>query len=203
MKVLDYGAGPVIASTISAATKASEIILADYIEDNCFSLRQWLNCDSQAFDWSPYFSYVVETLEEKNDLDGKVRQQQVRGLVKAVVHCDITQDPPIEECHNQLYDVVMCSLVIEGASSTEDDYCSNIKRLGTLVKLGGKIFYYGVENKVGYYTIGDRNFPNVHIDHHFSLRAFENAGFNVSIKHAPVWDSNHQFFYIDGTKNSP
>ena len=127
VKVLDYGAGPVIASTISAATKASEIILADYIEHNCFSLRQWLNCDPQAFDWSPYISYVVETLEEKNDLDGKVRQQQVRGLVKAVVHCDITQDPPIEEGHNQLYDVVMCSLVVEGASSTEDDYCSNNK----------------------------------------------------------------------------
>ena len=53
VKVLDFGAGPVMLSTISAATKASEIVLADYSEANLASLRQWLQNDLQAFDWSP------------------------------------------------------------------------------------------------------------------------------------------------------
>ena len=51
--VLDYGAGPVIMSTISAATKASEIVLSDYTDSNRIALRQWLDGERAAFDWSP------------------------------------------------------------------------------------------------------------------------------------------------------
>ena len=40
---------------ISAAPKASEIILADYAEPNREYLKRWLAKDPSAQDWSPYF----------------------------------------------------------------------------------------------------------------------------------------------------
>ena len=63
LKVLDYGSGPVIVATISAATKASEIVLSDYLDKNRKALQQWLDGDCAAFDWSPHFRFVVRDLE--------------------------------------------------------------------------------------------------------------------------------------------
>ena len=65
IKVLDYGSGPSILATISAASKASEIVLSDYTERNRDAINQWLKKDAEAVDWSPHFSYVVEKLEKR------------------------------------------------------------------------------------------------------------------------------------------
>ena len=132
LKVLDYGSGPVILGAISAATKASEIVLSDYMDKNRKALQQWLDGDPSALDWSPYFTFVVRDLEGKGEQEVAERQELVRKLVKAVVHCDITQDPPIERGYDQLYDVVISSLVLEGASDTVDEYASNASKLGQL-----------------------------------------------------------------------
>ena len=203
MKVLDFGAGPTIVLAISSATKASEIVLADYCEKNRTFINGWLNYEADAFDWSPYFAYVIQELEGKGEKEAKEREQIVRKLIKTVVPCDINNLPPIEQGYDTLYDVVMCSLVIEGASKTIEEYHRNIARLGHLVKPGGSIFYFGVENKIGYYTVGERNFPNVHVTDELALTAFRNAGFHdLSLKQCHVGESNYYIFrFIIGTRN--
>ena len=76
------------------------------------ALHQWLAGDREAFDWSPYFGYVVKELEGNGEEEVAKRQTLVRNLVKAVVKCDLTQDPPIEPGYEQPYDVVMSSFCI-------------------------------------------------------------------------------------------
>ena len=142
LRVLDYGSGPTIRTTISAATKASEIVLSDYAEDCRKVLRQWLEKHPDAFDWSPYFSiddfsHVVKDLEGKGEKEVEERQEEVRRLVKAVVHCDLTQDPPIERGYDQQYDVVMSSLCIDAVAGTREEYVQGVKKLAKLVKPGG------------------------------------------------------------------
>ena len=39
--------------------------MSDYVPANREALRQWLHRDSAAFNWSPYFDYVVRGLEGK------------------------------------------------------------------------------------------------------------------------------------------
>ena len=56
LRVLDYGSGPVL---LSASTKASEIVLSDYVEKNCEVLRQWLERDPASFDWLPSFKFKI------------------------------------------------------------------------------------------------------------------------------------------------
>ena len=60
MKILDYGCGPSLPNSISAASKASEIVLADYAVSNREHLQKWVDRDSSARDWTPY---IVQTLE--------------------------------------------------------------------------------------------------------------------------------------------
>ena len=201
VKVLEYGAGPVISSTISAATKASEIVLADYTKNNLKCLQQWLNDEPGAPDWSPHFTYVVQELEGKVKQDVEERQRKVRNLVKAVVHCNINEIPPIEKGFDDNYDIVLCSLVLDATASTLDEYRSNVSRLSQLVKPGGSLFYYGVENKRGFYTVGDRNFPSLCVSDELVVKAFHDAGFhNVSVTHAPHSLPDKSYRFIKGIR---
>ena len=204
VKVLDYGAGPITLGSISAAAKASEIVLADYSANNRKALRQWLDGDAAAFDWTPHVTYAVRKLEGGAD-EGAVerRQERVRQLVKDVVHCDIMQDPPIANGYDQQYDVVISSLVMEGTSSTNDEYFSNMARLGKLVKPGGMLLYYGVENKQGYYLIGDNQLPNFHATVECALNGLKAAGFrDLSVEiFEPSRNTSCVFRFIKGRRN--
>ena len=193
--VLDYGAGPVM---ISAATKASEIVLCDYTENNRKALCQWLKGDLDAFDWSPHFSYVVRDLEGRGEQEVKERQEHVRKLVEAVVHCDINKDPLIDPDYNKGYDVVISSLVMEGASRNRTEFQTNISKLSSLIKPGGTILYYGIDNQLGYYSIGDRYFPNVIVTSEFAVSAFKRAGFTdlTLDKYTSIHNPNHVFRFI-------
>ena len=177
LRILDYGTGPAILTTISAATKASEIVLSDYSEVCRIALYQWLAGDSEAFDWSPYFSYVVKELEGNGEGNGDEevakRQTLVRNLVKAVVKCDLTQNSPIEPGYEQPYDVVISSLCIEAVIKSKDEYQPMLEKLVSLVKPGGHLLLYGVESQggSGYYVVGDETFSSVGRSLKFALHA--------------------------------
>ena len=94
---------------------ATEVVLAEYSEKACSSLRLWLDKDPKAFNWSPYVNYMVETVEGGTIQDVEEREKRLRSIVKAVVHCDITQDIPIEKGYEGPYDVVMSILCISNA----------------------------------------------------------------------------------------
>ena len=123
MKVLDYGAGPLLIPSIAAASKASEIVLADYAENNCKVLREWLDGDPAAYDWTPHFNYVVRDLEGKGGEEVALRQERVRNIAKAVVHCDLTQDPIIDSDYDGPYDVVISSLLYQKIMSSMLSLC--------------------------------------------------------------------------------
>ena len=201
-KVLDYGAGPVVFYCTSAAEKASEIILAEFSERNRECLNQWLAGDTDAFDWTPYFRFVVKELEGKDEKDIKEREEEIRTKVKAVVHCDINKDPPIEPEYNDLYDVVTTSFVMEGLSSDPDDYQRKIARIGKLVKPRGLLLVYGVQNTLNYVPIGHRKFPNIHVTYEFAMKAMESGGFHdVSID--TLYENEHRDYrLLKGTRNS-
>ena len=177
LEVLDYGSGPCLLGTISAATKASKIILSDYSDANCHALRQWLIKDPMPFDWSPHFNYVVQELEGKEELEVSKRQDLVRSIVDNVVHCDLTKDPPIEQGYNHFYDVVISSFVIEAVAQTIDEYGLLVSRLGKLVKPGGLLLIYGVEHS-NFYTFGNLTFWDISINADNTVAAMKDAGFN-------------------------
>lgn len=200
VRVLDYGAGPHISSVISAAGKASEIVLAEFLDQNRAQLNFWLQSDENSFDWSTYFTYVVEELEGRDKAVVKEREYKVRQLVKAVVHCDITQDPPIELGYDGYYDVVISSLVLESASNSPEDYNSNFSRLCKLVAPGGSLFLYGVENETRYYSIGCKNYPNAYITNNFALKVVKDSGLFSNVTLSTLDCGDRVFRFIRGTR---
>ena len=215
LSYLDFGCGPSFHLTITAATKASEIVLCDYSESNRKALRRWLDKEPDAYDWSSYFSYVVQELEGKGPEEVEKRQDLVRQLVKAVVHCDITQDPPIEKGYDRQYDVVMTSLCLSVSSRTPEDFRNGIARLGKLVKPGGMLMVYDSERESvqqRLYRVGEAEFLQLDVTQDFAKTALIEAGFtDVAVQKASDRVLREElsrsvvpisFFFLQGKKQS-
>ena len=184
LKVLDYGCGPVIANVISAASLASEIVLAEYTEEGRTALRRWLNRDPSSFNWSPHFKYVVQTLEGKSFEDAAEREERVRRVVKAVVRCDVTQDPPIQKGYEGPYDIVICCLCLSNACRTKVDYLNAVSKIATLLKLGGVLLLSTIESEnldgsLEVYTCGtNKHYHALRLNQVFVLETLEQVGFD-------------------------
>ena len=158
LKVLEYGCGPVPVYMCSAPRYASEIVFADYTKANRDILRKWLDNEPGCPDYTPIFKYVIQDIEGLQDGDSldvavSQRQDDLRSLVKAVVHCDITQDTPIEPGYEGPYDVIYTSLCITVASTSVQEYSNNVQRLSKLLKPGGKLVINNAEARVAGNTV--------------------------------------------------
>ena len=207
LSILDYGSGPSILTTISSATKASEIVLSDYAEGSRSILHQWWVRDPDAFDWSSFFSYVVKDLEKKTDSEVIKRQELVRKLIKVVVPCDLNQDPPIEGGYDQQYDVIIANLCISTASQTQADYHRGVAKLGNLVKPGGTLIIYDAERRgkgEGYYYAGRAKYRNVCVSNEFVSESMRDAGFSdISVRQYAMSSHDPQqigFMFLKGKK---
>ena len=187
LKVLDYGAGPIVFFAISAARQASEIILSEYTEKNREALQHWLKKAPEAHDWTPFFKYVVQDLEGLGEEEVAKRQEDVRTLV-TVVKCDIYQDPPIQSGYEGPYDVILSSLCLESACTSVEDYAVAVSRLSTLLKPGGKIGICFIETggdnaPTHFYMVGTQRFVAINITESAMRSALENAGFyNITLE---------------------
>ena len=143
LKVLDYGCGPAVAYDISAAAaESSEIVLAEYGETCRNALQDWLDRGPSAWDWTPYIKYVVCDLEGKDKSKVQKQEEDLRKAVKAIIPCDITQDPPIAKGYEEPYDVVVSILCMENGCLTRQEYKTAVKRIAALVKRDGSLLLY-------------------------------------------------------------
>lgn len=139
LKILDIGSGPTIAFQISAAQHSCEITLSDISDSFRSAVQKWVDGDPSAQDWMTYFKYVVMELEGKGEKEAKERETQLRKVIKAVVACDITKDPPLPAECMQRYDIVTSTLCLEHACESSDAYRAAIERIYNLLKPGGRI----------------------------------------------------------------
>ena len=179
LKVLDFAAGPVIAFSISSSAHANEIILADYIENNRRALKSWLSKDPKAYDWRPYFEFVVKDLESKDDAAVLEREEMVRNKVKAVVKCDVNNENILEEGYEGPYDAICSVAGLDSASDTKEKYAENVKKLTALLKPGGHILLGIYErppsSKKAVYKVGEETFHALIVEEEFITLCLENA----------------------------
>ena len=188
LKVLDYGCGPVIMNVISAVPFASEIVLADIVPECLDEVKKWIQNDPTAFNWGSHFDHVVQNLEGKGKDEAKEREMEMRKTIKAVVHCDIFDENPIEKGYEGPYDVIMSNLAIDGACKTIEEIKTALNKLSRLLKPGGKFTMYTGStstSNVGrnyVYGVGETGdsldwFPCLCFTREFLTATFESAGF--------------------------
>ena len=174
-KLLEFGGGPTISNLISAAPKCKEIIFGDYKEDNREHVNLWLKKDPSAFDWEPFFTHVVCTLEGGTDFDILKRKETLRSAIKAVMHCDIFQPEPVAD--KGPYDIVTSCLCLEYVCQSTEDYREGIAKLARLLKPGGTLLMQSDENADAWTFAGRRMQANP-ISREVLIESLESAGFS-------------------------
>ena len=81
LRVLHFGGGPAIYDLISAAPYAEEIIFAEYSQENRKEVAAWRERSPDAYDWSPYFRFVLQRLEGKGSEEALVREAELRKKI--------------------------------------------------------------------------------------------------------------------------
>ena len=195
VSVLDYSSGPSVRGTISAATKASEIVLSYYSASNFQLARDWVEDQPHSFNWNPHFSFVVKDLEGGHNNTVLQRPKSVRGIIKGFAKCDVTQIPPIEEKYNKLYDVVISSYVLESVATSNEEYAVLMSRITRLVKPGGYFLLYGVEDHQRY-IIGDHTFFTFPIASSVTKNALEKCGFSILSTDKKTQKTAHYVFFL-------
>lgn len=211
LKILDFGCGPTMINVISAVPKASEIVLAEYTESYRGFVQKWLDKDPSAYDWSPYFKHVVQTLEGMSEEDSVKRMEELRSKVKAIVPCDINQDEFIAKGYEGPYDIVMTFQCLMTCCKDVESYNSAVKKLASLVKVGGRLILYTSKREdcdVGFYTIKGKMFYDaLPLSEKILTEALKQNGFTdiyqEVITLTPTSTSNVQgLLFFNGCKNS-
>ena len=183
LKIVDYGCGPTIAYSISAAPKASEIVLADYNKSNRKYLQEWVNGEPLAQDWTPHFKYVVQRLEGKSEMEAGKRETDLRRKIKAVVACDITKNEFIDTNFKVEYDIVMSFLCVENALKDLDGYKSSIAKLFSLIKEGGRLLLLSSHRESPgetFYILNGIRFQHLSLKRDFVLGTLKETGFIIN-----------------------
>ena len=174
-KVLEFGGGPAVSSLISAAPKCKEIVFGEFSEDNREHVNLWLNKNNSAFDWEPFFNYVVCTLEGGTAIDALERKETLRSAIKAVVHCDIFQPEPVAD--QGPYDIVTSCLCLEYVCQNTEDYREGIAKLARLLKPGGTLLMQTDENVDAWIFAGSK-IQTHPISREVLTEALQSAGFS-------------------------
>ena len=208
--ILDYGCGPSLPFSISAASKASEIVLAEYSAPNREYLQKWMDRDASAHDWTPWFKHVVQTLEGESADEASKREEEFRCKVKAVVACDILEeDKFIDESCMGTYDIVMSFLCLEAAYKDFEGYQSGVAKLVSLVKKGGYLLLYSTRREnadEGFYIADGIKYPNIALKRDAVVKTIKQNGLIIEIEEYkpipphPLGDSDG-FLFLVACKN--
>lgn len=183
LKILEYGCGPVILYLISAAPFAVEIVMADKVPECLAEVKRWILKDQNAFDWTVHFDHVVQKLEGKGENETRERETELRRKIRAMVHCDIFEDSPIQAGYEGPYDIVMSNMCIDGVCKSLEEFEVAVSKLARLLKPGGKFTIITNSNlNLGScctYGVGGSGdtFPSIGITREFLLTTLKSAGF--------------------------
>ena len=200
LKVLDFGSGPVIQHCISVAAHASEIVFSDISESNRHAVQKWLNKETDAFNWSPHFDYVVKTLEGKGEKEAREREEKVRQIAK-IIYCDALSPTSVQKGFEGPYDIVLEFGALEVACSDKDIYRKCTTKVASLLKHGGRFVHYGSNfNRHDHTTmlchVGALSFPFIRLTHEFVSSILREDGFtDVCVDFTELEPENCTHYY--------
>ena len=148
-------------------------------------MKKWLRKDPAAFNWSPHFDYVVQTLEGKGEKEAREREETLRKVVTGVVHCNAIDGALIEKGFEGPYDVVIEHACLVAACATVESFKKSLERLKRMLKPGGRMIVgcpaCDVKERATAtpYNNGGKMYNFLCIDKEFLVDTIKAAGFTI------------------------
>uniref|UniRef100_UPI00358FF871 indolethylamine N-methyltransferase-like n=1 Tax=Myxine glutinosa TaxID=7769 RepID=UPI00358FF871 len=174
-RLLDVGTGPSLYQLFSACEKFSEIVLAEFSEENHQELHRWLSKDPHSHDWSSYLQYSCK-LEGHSCEEEKA--EKLRNAIKKIIPCDVTLPNPLHPEVLPKFNVVQSSFCLECASSDETSFRGALQALRSLLLPSGHFVLIGALGQ-SFYKVGSVLFSALPMSEQFVRDSVQGAGFSI------------------------
>ncbi|XP_030077012.1 nicotinamide N-methyltransferase [Microcaecilia unicolor] len=174
--LINIGFAPTIYQLLSACESFTEIIITDFMDQNLQEIESWLKEEPGAFDWSAVVKHACELEGDREKWSEK--EAKVRGTVKRVLKCDVTQSNPLEPLVLPPADCLLTFLSLEAACKDRDTFCCALKNISSLLKPGGDLVMGGLLDATNY-MVGERKFYSLLLDEEFLKKAIPEAGYEL------------------------
>ncbi|MEE6484719.1 hypothetical protein FKM82_013987 [Ascaphus truei] len=174
--LLDVTIGPAAFHFLTACDFFKEINVIEFTDANIREFEMWRNKEPGAADWSHAAKIVCELEGKSKEWEGK--EDKARRAVKRIVKCDFTKDNPLEPVVLPQMDCLLCMFVLLVVSKDHQAYRSNLKKLASMLKIGGHMLLVGTYNQ-SFYVIGEHKFFCLSCDEEFVREAVCDAGFII------------------------
>lgn len=184
-RLLEIGSGAVVHNIASASAFFPNIIMSDYVEDNCEELKSWLNGQSSLKQFLD-FQAELEGYADNLEMGHEMLKNRIRNSIKQVVRCDVLNDSillgEVKSTVAPPYDAIISSLCLEAAPPDYEGFILVLKRISKLLRSGGGLilvgFLHGKEWKAG-----ETDFHYIQISKEDLTSALEKSGFgNINMK---------------------
>ena len=176
--LLEFGAGPYIHTLISAAPHVSKIYHTDFLEECRKEVLLWKHKDSKAYNWSPYFQFVVNTLEGQNGMDAVIeRQELLRSKLKDSLFLDMKLDNPIP-AYPGSFDIIYTGFCIESIASSLEEYKVIMKKVFNLLNPNGYLVML-TNQGCTWFSVNEVKYPTYPIRIDEVLTTLEDLGFTL------------------------
>ncbi|MEE6467743.1 hypothetical protein FKM82_008043 [Ascaphus truei] len=178
--LLDVTNGSSIYQFLPACESFQEIIVAESNERVKRDLEKWLNKEPDAFDYS-HTSKLLCELEGKSAM-WQEKEEQLRRTIKRILICDFTKENPLHPVILPKMDCLITVAYLEVVSKDLDAYRSNLKKVSSLIKVGGHLVLF-VFISMTYYMIGEHKFYMLKYDEEFVRKALTDTGYVIKSVH--------------------
>jgi NNMT/PNMT/TEMT family len=177
--LLDFGGGPTLYPLIAAAKQGRDIHFCDYLDANLAQVQQWLQADSEAFNWQEFVEVTLKLENQTDEVSAEAvneREAALRAQVSQVFKCDMNYLPPIANPIE--YDVVISNFCAESATDNRAQWRMFFHNTVSLVKPDGFLLLSALKGATCY-AVGERFFSAVSLTEEDLKQALEEEGFEV------------------------
>ena len=134
--------------------------------------------DPNAYDWDPYFKYIVNTLEAQKGEQAIVKRQELlRNKFKGSLYLDMKSDNMLPD-HSGKFDVIFSGYCIEYLASSLEEYKTFMRKAFSLLKPNG---YFVMLTSLGAteYYVDDVKYPCYPLRINDVLTTLEEIGYTT------------------------
>ncbi|KAM8939575.1 nicotinamide N-methyltransferase-like [Pelodytes ibericus] len=174
--LIDISVGSGIAQLFSICDQFKEITVLEVNDRNIKDLERWINKHEDATDWT-HVSEILMELHGKCDV-WQEKEEALRRKMKHVLKCDFDKENLTDPITLPKADCIVTTWMLDCVSKDHAAFCSNLRKISSLLKPGGHLILFGDIN-VTYYMIGSEKFHILTYDEEFLRSSLEDARFKI------------------------
>ncbi|XP_075047516.1 nicotinamide N-methyltransferase-like [Mixophyes fleayi] len=174
--LIDFSIGPIIFHLLPICDVFKAITV---LETNDFCIKElesWINKEEEAFDWS-HLSEVFPEMEGNSE-KWMEKEETLRRKMKQIMKCDLSQENPTQPFVLEKADCLLSVYLLQKISKDKDTYRRNLKKLSSMIKVGGHLILLGGFNSQ-YFSVGDHKLHSLTFEEDFVREAVVDTGFTI------------------------